>query len=34
MDFTETISVINRMPRLYTQEPLASATAKPELALK
>lgn len=34
MDFIETISVINGIPRLYTQEPLAPATARPELAVK
>lgn len=34
MDFTETISIINRVPRLYNQELLGPETAKPELAAK
>jgi hypothetical protein len=33
MDFTETISVINRIPRLYTTEPVA-ASGTPELAVE
>jgi hypothetical protein len=34
MDFSETISVINRIPRLYTAEAIASASGRPELAVK
>jgi hypothetical protein len=34
MDFIETISVINRIPRLYTQQPILLADATPELAVK
>jgi hypothetical protein len=34
MDFPETISVINRIPRLYNAEPHAPATAELELAVK
>jgi hypothetical protein len=34
MDFSETISVINRIPRLYTSEPVAIPSGRPQLALK
>lgn len=34
MDFTETISVINRVPRLYTQQPRAMTSDEPELVAK
>lgn len=34
MDFSETISVINRIPRLYTPEPVAPASGRPELAVE
>jgi hypothetical protein len=34
MDFTETISVINRIPRLYTAEPVIPEAAMPKLAAK
>jgi hypothetical protein len=34
MDFAETISVINRIPRLYAKETRAPASAKPALMLK
>jgi glutamine---fructose-6-phosphate transaminase (isomerizing) len=34
MDFSETISTINRIPRLYVPEASASAFARPELAVK
>lgn len=32
MDFSDTIAVINRIPRLYQCEPVAPASGKPELA--
>lgn len=33
MDFTETISVINRIPRLYSAEHIAQSSGSPELAI-
>lgn len=32
MDFSDTISVINRIPRLYASEPMATASGKSDLA--
>ncbi len=34
MDFSETISVINRIPRLYASERVSPASGSPELAVK
>jgi glutamine---fructose-6-phosphate transaminase (isomerizing) len=34
MDFSATISAINRIPRLYRPEPIAPASGRPELAVK
>ncbi len=34
MDFVETISVINRIPRLYTVEPTAPESGRPELVVE
>jgi len=34
MDFSETVSVINRIPRLYAQEPILPASSRPKLAVK
>ena len=34
MDFTETISVINRIPRMYVPQKISQASTPPRFAVK